>query len=186
MLLGMTTWGVTTEAASGNVSPRMQATQTVPTLRIIGIVLLLWAYGMNVHSVIGAWEELHQSPEAAAQEHREEMARQSSRGSGHAGMDMSGEPPAPSPAALVLTAVLLAAGALVALFPVRWGAWYGVWATLVVWLAIAAPRIARDPRCWQVLDPNKHGCHTFMLSVAIGVAGMVCCAVAQRSGQADD
>jgi|GEM_PF-1071724 len=149
----------------------------MPTLRIVGILLLLWAYGMNVHSVLGAWQEAHRTPEQAAREHLEQMQR-------NAGMDMgqSSGPTAPPPsaAALALTAVLLAAGVVLALLPIRLGAWYGVWATVVVWIAIVAPRMARDPRCWQVLDPHKHGCHTFMLSVAIGVAGMVCCAFAQN------
>jgi len=150
--------------------------QTMPTLRIVGILLLLWAYGMNVHGVLGAWQEAHRTPEQAAREHLEEMQREAS--SGHGGMDMGQQLPPPSSAALALTALLLVAGAVLALLPIRLGEWYGVWATVVVWIAIVAPRMVRDPRCWQVLDPHKHGCHTFMLSVAIAVAGMVCCAVA--------
>ena len=146
--------------------------QTLPTLRIIGIVLLLWAYGMNVHGVIGAWHEARLSPEQAAREHLEEMAK-------NPNMQMSPSAPV-STLRIVLTAVMMLAGVLLALFPIRQGAWYGVWGTLIVWLAIAGPRILNDPRCWQVLDPNKHGCHTFMLSVLIAVAGMVCCAVAGR------
>jgi hypothetical protein len=151
----------------------------MPTLRIIGMVLLLWAYGMNVHGVLGAWHEAHLSPEQAAREHLEEMAK--NPGSSNPKMDMSAASAAPaSTLRIVLTAVMLVAGALLALFPIRQGAWYGVWGTLIVWIAIAGPRILNDPRCWQVLDPNKHGCHTFMLSVLIAVAGMVCCAVAGR------
>ena len=134
-------------------------------LRLVGIILLLWAYGMNVHGVLGAWHEARMSPEQAAREHLEAMARNPK-------MDMPASAPV-STAGIVLTTVLLLAGVLLAVIPIRRGDWYGVWATLVVWLAIAGPRIARDPRCWQVLDPNKHGCHTFMLSVVIAVAGMV-------------
>ncbi|MDP9266709.1 MAG: hypothetical protein M3P27_00100 [Acidobacteriota bacterium] len=156
--------------------------QNLPTLRIIGMVLLLWAYGMNVHGVIGAWREARQSPEAAAREHLHDMAEHAGQPGSGAMSQASG--PAAGPAsttAIVLTGVLLVAGVLLALFPIRQGAWYGVWGTLVVWIAIAGPRILNDPRCWQVLDPNQHGCHTFMLSVLIGVAGMVCCAVAGRN-----
>ena len=157
--------------------------QTMPTLRIVGIVLLLWAYGMNVHSVIGAWQDLHQSPEAAAAEHRKMMQQQSS--SAHPEMDMSAASgqtrPVLTTTGVLLTGGMLVAGVLLALFPVRLGAWYGVWATVVVWIAIAGPRIMNDRRCWQVLDPNKHGCHTFMASLAIAVAGMVCCALAQKT-----
>jgi hypothetical protein len=50
----------------------------------------------------------------------------------------------------------------------------------VVWITIAGPRFLSDRRCWQVLDPNKHGCHTFVGSLLIAVAGMVMCALAQR------
>ena len=139
-------------------------------LRLIGMVLLLWAYGMNVHGVMGAWHEAHLSPEAAAREHLEEMARNHS--SSNPGMQMNPAAPA-STLRIVLTAVMLVAGVLLALIPIRRGDWYGVWGTLIVWIAIAGPRILNDPRCWQVLDPNKHGCHTFMLSVVIAVAGLV-------------
>jgi hypothetical protein len=151
----------------------------MPRLRIIGIVLLLWAYGMNVHGVMGAWHEAHLSPEQAAREHLEEMSQDP-------GMDMHAASAPASSARIVLTAVMLAAGVLLALFPIRQGAWYGVWGTLIVWIALAGPRILNDPRCWQVLDPNKHGCHTFMLSVVIAVAGMVCCAVAGKNRLAAD
>lgn len=158
--------------------PATPATQRIPTLRLIGIILLLWAYGMNVHGVIGAWHEAHLTPEQAAREHLQEMAR-------HPETDMSetghtSSRPGLTTAGVALLGLMLAVGMVVALFPVRHGAWYGVWATLIVWVAIAGPRLASDPRCWQVLDPNKHGCHTFMLSLAIAVAGMVCCGIAQK------
>src|SRR5438105_6724469 len=95
----------------------------LPVLRVIGIVLLLWAYAMNVHGVVGAWREAHQSPEAAAQEHRRMMQQ-------HPEIDMSASGhtsgrPALSTAGLVLESVLLVVGALLALFPIRRGEWYG-------------------------------------------------------------
>src|SRR3954469_25448440 len=142
-------------------------------LRIAGILLLLWAYGMNVHAVIGAWHEATAAPETLAQEHMHDMAA-------HAG---HGEPPASERAPLsktriILTGTMLAAGAVIALWVIgALNQMWGVWASLVVLLSIAAPRIATDPRCWVVLDPTKHGCHTFMLSVVIGVVGLALCAV---------
>jgi hypothetical protein len=33
-------------------------------------------------------------------------------------------------------------------------------------------RIATDPRCLVVLDPHQHGCHTFMIAIALGVVGL--------------
>ncbi|MBI2679126.1 MAG: hypothetical protein HYX28_10125 [Candidatus Koribacter versatilis] len=156
----------------------MEATQRIPTLRLIGIILLLWAYGMNVHGVIGAWREAHLTPEQAASEHLREMARRPQTDMSATGHTSS--QPGLTTTGVLLLGLMLAVGVGLALFPVRHGAWYGVWATLIVWIAIAGPRLLSDPRCWQVLDLNRHGCHTFMLSLAIGAAGMACCAVAQR------
>src|SRR3954467_3365157 len=98
------------------------------TLRLLGVVLLLWAYGMNVHAVIGAWYDAHQSPEARAQEHLREMQR-------HPDMDMSTARPDPLPLwRIVTTGILLVVGAVVALFPIRNGEAWGLWMTAVVWL----------------------------------------------------
>ena len=139
----------------------------------MGIVLLLWAYGMQVHGVIGAWREARMSPEAAAHEHLQDMAQ-------HAGMDMP-PPAAPLPLwRIVTSATLLACGVVLALVPIWRGEAWAVWMTAVVWLGIAVPRIATDPRCWVAYDPHQHGCHTFMGALAIGVVGLGMCAVAQR------
>ncbi len=34
-------------------------------------------------------------------------------------------------------------------------------------------RMAADPRCLVVLDPHQHGCHTFMIAVLLGLAGLM-------------
>ena len=148
-------------------------------LRIAGIVLLLWAYGMNVHAVIGAWREATAPPETLAQEHLHDMAS-------HAG---HGEPPADraplSKTRIILTGVMLLAGTVIALWVLgAMGQMWGVWASLVVLASIAAPRLATDPRCWVAYDPTKHGCHTFLLSLVIGTVGLVLCWVSMRERRA--
>src|SRR3954466_13198678 len=149
------------------------------TLRLLGVVLLLWAYGMNVHAVIGAWYDAHQSPEARAQEHLREMQA-------HPEMDMSTPRHDPLPLwRVVTTGILLAVGALLALLMLRGAptpkdASGSLWMTVVVWLGIAVPRIVTDPRCWVAYDPHKHGCHTFLGSLLIAIGGIACCAIAQK------
>jgi hypothetical protein len=143
-------------------------------VRIAGILLLLWCYGMQVHMVIGAWREATAPPETLAEEHVHEMAQ-------HAGHAEAPASSPPSKAAIMLTGVLLAAGAGIALWVIgalsqRWG----VWASVVVLLGIAAPRIASDPRCWVAYDPTKHGCHTFMISLVLGAVGLALCWVSMR------
>ena len=137
-------------------------------MRIVGILMLLWAYGMNVHAVIGAWREATAPPETLAEEHVHDMAQHA----GHA------EPPASTPVPkwrIVLTGALLAAGALLALWPIAQGMMWGVWGTVALLLGIAVPRIASDPRCWVAYDPTKHGCHTFLISLIIATVGVVLC-----------
>src|SRR3954462_7004879 len=127
----------------------MQATkERIPTLRLLGIILLLWAYGMNVHGVLGAWQEAHRTPEQAAREHLEEMQK-------HPDMRVHApQGPELSNTGMVLLGVLLAAGVVIALAPVGGGEWCGVWATVGVGIPTAGPRFRSDRRCWQVLDPN--------------------------------
>jgi hypothetical protein len=36
-------------------------------------------------------------------------------------------------------------------------------------------RLSTDPRCLVVLDPHRHGCHSFMIAVAVGVIGLALC-----------
>src|SRR5438046_2972162 len=105
----------------------MQVTkERIPTLRLLGIILLLWAYGMNVHGVLGAWQEAHRTPEQAAREHLEEMQK-------HPDMAVHAPPgPELSNTGIVLLGVMLAASVVIALVPIRRGEWYGVWATVVV------------------------------------------------------
>jgi hypothetical protein len=142
-------------------------------LKIVGIVLLLWALGMQTHSLIGAVREATATPEAAAREHLHDMAEHA----GHA------EPPSSAPASkleLGLTAVLLGAGALLALWPVASGRIWGVWSLAAAWLGLTVPRLASDPRCWVAYDPTRHGCHLFMISVVLGTVGLVVAAVGGR------
>jgi hypothetical protein len=140
------------------------------TLRIVGIVLLLWALGMQTHSLIAAVREATATPEAAARAHLHDMVEHA----GHA------EPPSSAPASkaqLGLTAVLLGAAALLALWPVAGGRMWGVVSLAAVWLGLTVPRLASDPRCWVAYDLTRHGCHLFMGSVVIGTVGLVLAAV---------
>jgi hypothetical protein len=33
--------------------------------------------------------------------------------------------------------------------------------------------MATDPRCLVVLDIHQHGCHTFIIAIVLGVAGLI-------------
>lgn len=147
-------------------------------VRIIGIVLVLWGVGIQVHSVVDSWQD------------RNRAAAVISGGGEHAGHDMSQMQgmtmPAETPEPmwrLLLRGTLLAIAAGLALVPVAQGKSWGVWALLGVWLIIAVPRIAGDPRCWVAWDPTKHGCHLFMRSVVLAAVGLVLCAIGSRKSR---
>ena len=91
----------------------------------------------------------------------------------HAHLDprMLGQYAGPWPVALGCAIAL--AGIMLALVPVRRGERWSWWTSLAVWTTLFITRIASDPRCLVVLDPHQHGCHTFMIAVALGIIGLI-------------
>ena len=78
---------------------------------------------------------------------------------------------APWPVALACALALN--GLVLALIPIRRGEKWAFWLSAAVLLILLATRLATDPRCLVVLDPHQHGCHTFMISVLLGLVGLV-------------
>ena len=68
---------------------------------------------------------------------------------------------------------LAVAGIVLALIPLRRGEQWALWTQLAVLIILLVTRAVTDPRCLMVLDPHQHGCHTFMIAVALGVIGLV-------------
>jgi hypothetical protein len=64
-------------------------------------------------------------------------------------------------------------GIMLALIPLRRGERWSLWTALAIFVILFVTRITTDPRCLVVLDPHQHGCHSFMISVALGVVGLV-------------
>jgi hypothetical protein len=77
-----------------------------------------------------------------------------------------------APWPVALACALGAAGIMLALVPLRRGEHWALWTSLAMLLILLGTRIASDPRCWVVLDPHQHGCHTFMIAIVLGVAGL--------------
>jgi len=77
-----------------------------------------------------------------------------------------------SPWPVALCGCLALGGIMLALVPIRRGERWSVLTALVIALVLFATRISTDPRCLVVLDPHQHGCHTFMIAILVGVAGL--------------
>jgi hypothetical protein len=77
-----------------------------------------------------------------------------------------------APWPVALACALGVAGIMLALVPLRHGERWAVWTSLVIFLILFVTRLATDPRCLVVLDPHQHGCHSFMIAVVLGVAGL--------------
>ncbi|HET9399579.1 MAG TPA: hypothetical protein VFO34_01400 [Candidatus Acidoferrales bacterium] len=82
-----------------------------------------------------------------------------------------------APWPLALTYVFAFSGVVLALIPIRAGQRWAIWTSLVAFLTLFGARLATDPRCLVVLDPHQHGCHTFMIAVVLGIAGLALCAL---------
>ncbi len=80
---------------------------------------------------------------------------------------------APWPVALASAVVV--AGIMMALIPLRRGERWALWTELAVLTLLFATRLTTDPRCRVVLDPHRHGCHSFMIAVVVGVIGLALC-----------
>jgi hypothetical protein len=84
---------------------------------------------------------------------------------------MLAEYAAPWPTTLLV--VLAGLGSMLAWIPIRRGERWAIWISAAMFLALFVVRFATDPRCLVVLDPHQHGCHTFMISVALGGVGLL-------------
>jgi hypothetical protein len=78
-----------------------------------------------------------------------------------------------APWPVTLACALSATGIMLALIPIRRGERWGRWTSFATFIILLVPRILTDPRCLVVLDPHQHGCHTFIIAVTLGIAGLV-------------
>jgi hypothetical protein len=63
-------------------------------------------------------------------------------------------------------------GIVLALIPVRRGERWAIATSALALLALFAVRMTTDPLCLVVLDPHQHGCHSFMIAMALGLGGL--------------
>lgn len=77
-----------------------------------------------------------------------------------------------APWPVALACALAVAGIVLALVPLRRGERWSLWTSLAMLIIMFVTRIATDPRCLVVLDPHQHGCHTFMIAIALGIVGL--------------
>jgi hypothetical protein len=75
------------------------------------------------------------------------------------------------PVALMASLGLI--GIILALIPIRKGERWAISTSFVTFAILFITRMATDPRCLVVLDPHQHGCHTFIIAIILGVAGLV-------------
>ena len=116
----------------------------------VGVGLGVVAYALLLYTSLAA--------PAYAREHR------------HLDPVMLAQYAAPWPVALACA--LAVAGIVLALVPLRRGERWSLWTSLAMLIIMFVTRIATDPRCLVVLDPDQHGCHTFMIAIALGVVGL--------------
>jgi hypothetical protein len=119
--------------------------------RKIGVWLLVAAYSIFLYSSISApfYARAHQNMGAA----------------------MMAEYSAPWPVALMGSLGFI--GIMLALIPIRRGERWAMFASFTTFVALFVTRMATDPRCLVVLDVHQHGCHTLIIAVVLGVAGLV-------------
>ena len=120
-------------------------------MRKAGVVLVVLAYALLLYTSLAA--------PAYARAHQ------------YLGPVMLSEYAGPWPVALACA--LAVAGIALAIIPVRRGERWALWTSLALFIIPFIARIATDPRCLRVLDPRQHGCHTFMIAVALGIVGLV-------------
>jgi hypothetical protein len=90
----------------------------------------------------------------------------------HASLDPAFLAAFAAPWPLALACSLVIAGIALAVFPLRRGQRWAWW-TLFLTLAICFfTRTLTDPRCFVVLDPHQHGCHTFVIASLVEVVGL--------------
>jgi hypothetical protein len=119
--------------------------------RKIGVWLLVVAYTIFLYISISApfYARAHQHMDAA----------------------MLAEYSAPWPVALMGSLGLV--GIVLALIPIRRGERWAMFTSFATFAILFVTRMASDPRCLVVLDVHQHGCHTFIIAIVLGVAGLV-------------
>jgi hypothetical protein len=85
-----------------------------------------------------------------------------------------------APWPVALASAVAGVGIMLALVPIRRGERWAIWTSLATLGLLLGCRLATDPRCLVVLDAHQHGCHTFMLAVAMGGVGLWLTARASR------
>jgi len=91
-----------------------------------------------------------------------------------------------SPWPVALACALAVMGIMLALISVRRGEAWAVWTSLTTLTILLITRIVTDPRCFVVLDPHQHGCHTFMIAIVAGVVGLVLVGLSRSSYRSTD
>lgn len=119
--------------------------------RKIGVWLVVAAYTIFLYIAISAPFYAHAHP--------------------HLGVAMLAEYAAPWPDALMGSLGIV--GVVLALIPIRKGERWAIFTSFATFGILFVTRMATDPRCLVVLDPHQHGCHTFMIAVFLGVAGLI-------------
>jgi hypothetical protein len=80
---------------------------------------------------------------------------------------------------VALGSALAIANIILALIPIRRGERWAMLSSLATLLILLVTKLATDPRCLVVLDPHQHGCHTFMITILLGLIGLVFAAFAR-------
>jgi len=119
--------------------------------RKIGVWLIVAAYAIFLYIAISAPFYAHAHPQAGAA--------------------MRAEYAAPWPVALMGSLGLV--GIVLALIPIRKGERWAMLTSFATFGILFVTRMATDPRCLVVLDPHQHGCHTFIIAIILGVAGLI-------------
>jgi hypothetical protein len=73
---------------------------------------------------------------------------------------------------VALGSALAIGNIVLALIPIRRGERWALLSSLATSLILLGTKLATDPRCLVVLDPHKHGCHTFMITIILGLIGL--------------
>ncbi len=88
----------------------------------------------------------------------------------HLGAAMLAEYAGPWPVSLA--SAFAVTGIVMALIPIRKGERWAMVTAFATFVILFLTRMKTDPRCFVVLDPHQHGCHTFMIAIVLGVAGL--------------
>ncbi|PYT67373.1 MAG: hypothetical protein DMG39_24225 [Acidobacteria bacterium] len=88
-----------------------------------------------------------------------------------------------APWPVVPACVLALNGLILAVIPIRCGKNWAIWLSVATLLALLATHAVTDARCLLVLGPHGHGCHTFMISMVLGLVGLALAASSQSKAR---